>query len=148
MWSLDSLLLGKNVCNYHNYYHFLLFVDHPLRGVGLECTTSPPLLPILLCFPLYILVVYLFLLVFQSFWSIIPLEIVIVLECPLEEVSSGSSYFSILLVTLLLSVSLISLFSSCVWLHTYPSLLMTTLYHFKWIPEILPPFTPLYPILL
>ena len=73
MRGLDSLLLEKNVCNYHNYYHFLLFVDHPLRGVGLEGTASPPLLPILLCFPLYILVVYLFLLVFQSFWSTIPL---------------------------------------------------------------------------
>ena len=45
MWGLDPLLLEGNLCNYHNYCNFFLFVDHPPRGVGLDYTTSLPLLP-------------------------------------------------------------------------------------------------------
>ena len=52
VWGSDPLLLEENLsnCDYPS------FVGHPSRGVGLDYTASPLLLPILLWFLLYTLI--------------------------------------------------------------------------------------------
>ena len=70
----------------------LQFVDYSPVGVSLYDLLSLPLLPILSYFLLYILSCRRsFLLVFKSSSSIVALQIVVILEYPWEEVSSGSS---------------------------------------------------------
>ena len=74
-----------------------------LKGVGLGYTVSLPLLPISLwLFLLSIIVGRSFLLPFQSFASIVALQIIVILVCLWEDVSSGSSYSAILATSSLL----------------------------------------------
>ena len=73
----------------------LPFMDHPPR-VYLDYTPSPHLLPILLWFLLYIFSYRPFLLFFPSFSSVVALQVFVIFVCPWEELSSGSSYSTIL----------------------------------------------------
>ena len=75
----------------------LPFVGHLPRVTGLDYTVCLPLLPLSLWFLLYIFSCRKsFLLVFRSFSSIVALYVFVILVCPWEEVSSGSSYSAML----------------------------------------------------
>lgn len=71
----------------------LPIVNHHTGGVGPDQTTSVPLLLITMCHHLYILGCRNFVqLVFRSFSVMVALYLVVVLVCPWQEVSPGSTY--------------------------------------------------------
>ena len=69
----------------------------PYQVCGVNCTESLPFLSCLIVVPFYIFSCRRsFLLLFRSFSSIIALWIVVILVCPWPEVSSKSSYSTVL----------------------------------------------------
>ena len=70
MQGSETSLLGENVCN----YNYPLICGSSTRGMGIDCTGSPPFLPTLLWFLLYIFnCMRSLLLTFRSFSSLAPL---------------------------------------------------------------------------
>ena len=93
MWGSGPLLLGRTPA----IVIILPFVGCLPGGMGLDCTVSLSLLPISLWFLLYIFSCgKSFLLVLRSFSLTVTLEMVVILVCLCEEVSSWSSYSAIL----------------------------------------------------
>ena len=74
--------------------------------MGLDKLISLPLLPILYFLLYTFRCRRSFLLVFRSFLSIVALQIIVTLVCPWEEVSSGFSYFAIMVTPLHYNISL------------------------------------------
>lgn len=90
-WGSEPSLLGQNLyhCNYPPVGRW------PTWVWVLIILPSPPFLLVSLCFPLYIFSCRRsFLLVFWSFSAIVALETVVILACPWEQVSTGSSYIA------------------------------------------------------